>query len=322
MDLNSGMMKLNTNPQFEHIRKLTIDSKCTNKLKRHIECRTTSPFKQLEILQFDHTSLNDIAFITLWINHASTVNCQNIPVNESGTVHMPNFSFLKKLNHFKLQFSRKCSLKLTFFFNEPDLNTLPSSLKSLELINIYDEEENWISRQDVLEATAYILMRDESTRASVDWKRTLLPVQIWDIWLKLENRLVLKYKMLASLPNLTRLSLDRISSFTARIWNECLLPCSSQLTFVSFKGWYGDRESPRSIIRRVQNEEKEVDVEQALSRFISSLSNIKEIVLDDFVCTVGLIQGLQKLDKEYTIDRTLEVGKKLSNCKITIKTLK
>lgn len=313
------MTKLTTNKQFEHIHTLTIEPFTGLELTRHI-VPSTSPFTRLETLHLNHINLRDIGYITRWIKDVTSIHCRNIPVNRSETQCLPDFSGMTKLNTLKLHFVKKCNLKLTYFTSVPNLKKLPTSLQTLEFINVYDDEEDIITVLDVTEATNFMIRHESISR----WQRELPPLVIIDTWFKLEQILVLKYAMLSCLTNLTSLSLDRVSSFTSKVWIKCLLPCAPNLISVYFTGWSGNRESPSSIIKRNSslNTRRDIpDIERALAIFIASLSSIKLLVLHNFVCSRGLIHGLNNLEKEYTVqdEQLLEIDKLLLDFKITIK---
>ncbi|GAA5802689.1 hypothetical protein HPULCUR_008163 [Helicostylum pulchrum] len=318
-DMNRVMTNLTTTQQFEHIRTLRIERDTGIQLTRDIALNT-SPFTQLETLFLNHISLRDIGYITRWIKNVTSIHCRNIPVNRSEPQCLPDFSGMKKLNTLKLQFVKKCNLKLTYFTSVPNLKKLPTSLQTLEFINVYDDEEDIITPQDVVEATNFMIRHENISH----WQRELPPIVIIDTWFKLEQILVLKYTMLSCLTNLTSLSLDRVSSFTSKVWIKCLLPCAPNLISVYFTGWSGNRESPSSIIKRNSNLNPRraiPDIERALAVFVASLTSIKLLVLHNFVCSRGLIHGLNNLDREYTIqdEQQLEIDKLLLNFKITIK---
>lgn len=312
------------NPHLEYIRILTITAQPSITLKRDINVLRTTPFGQLETLNAMNMNLGDILFITQWMQNITSLNCENIPVHKSGSVYMPDFSKMHKLNSLKLQFSKHCSLKVSHFTSKPALKTLPTSLRNLEIINLYDEEEDLITPNDVIAVTSF--MEGEI----MHWSRELLPLQILDTWLKLESRLVSKYTMLSFLSNLTCLSLDRVSAYTTRVWRECLLPCGKNLNFISLQGWSGNRESPQAMMKRRNERLDKKDLDLALSEFISSLSNIKTILLDDFTCTSGFIMGLNQLTIDSNINYAIEnnatitefTDKTLFNFNISIKKMK
>lgn len=245
--------------------------------------------------------MGDIEYMTSWMTHLKTLKCTKIPV-DNGSAFIPNLSHIYGLITLDLQFARPCSLKLTYFISAPDLKRLPSSLTHLKITDIQDKEEDDVGYSLASEVAAFLTYRSNI------WDYRLSPDEVMMDWTKSEEQLVLKYKMLTFLTNLTSLSLHSVSSFTSRVWRECMIPCSSKLRHLSLSGWEDIRESPQDMIDRFyayretrETHLKRSKVDLAVFEFFSSLTHIESIFLYNFLCTHGVVNGISALDKNYTI---------------------
>jgi hypothetical protein len=276
-----------------------------------------SPFTHLQQLHLFDMDLVDIASLVDWTHHIETLTCENIHVSKNGYFSMPNFATMRNLKKLKLHFARRSYLSCTHFSlsstSRPIVNTLPTSLEELEIFNVYNDEEYKIQPQDIVTAARSWL--NPNTRNVQIEESGQSPVETCDQWNRIERTLVSKYNMLSCLTRLTSLSLDNTSSFTAKVWRECLVPCGSNLVYLSLSGWsIHTRESPQDMIRRIQlaqEQSKQLEemiegVEMAFSEFISSLACVKEITLDDFVCGQGLVRGLNLLNKKSETTHCIE----------------
>jgi hypothetical protein len=241
----------------------------------------------------------DIVYLASWLPNITVLRCKNTHIAKRKNFSLAIFSRLKQLEILEIHFEYPCALSHYHIILGSNSSVhprqLPKTIQTLSLNNIYDAEEYLDSRR-------YRVYYDTAVNSldTEDHDRVI------NDWLDLEHPIIMKYRMLTSLSNLRSLTLGRVSSFTARVWRECLIPCGSNLEYLSMKHWkgLGIRESPQSITSRQlrQDDALMYDVEAALSEFISSLKNIKTIQLDDFQCGPGLVQGVTKLDKKYAIN--------------------
>jgi hypothetical protein len=124
-------------------------------------------------------------------------------------------------------------------------------------------------------------------------------------WNAMENTLMHKYRLLASLEYLTYLSLGYCTGYTARIWRECVGPATKHLKKLTLCGWNGDghRESPlawkeRQNMALMTNTSVEMymeDVEKALAEMLADLHQLECLTLIQFKCTTGMTSGLKQL---------------------------
>lgn len=271
-----------------------------------------SPFTQLQHLHLINMDLSDIQFIVReYAHHISILICENIQVSHMyGDFSMPNFSSMPNLKQLKLHFARRSGFGIVVSgfdltsrrsppqnFDSSISHILPTSLEQLEITNVYNREEYLFRPQDATKAIV-------SQMAMEGNEHGYLMQEMIENWNNLERQLITKYNMLTNLTSLTCLSLDRITAFTARVWRECMIPCASQLEYLSLSGWtVNSRESPLDMMTRARTlttttqEEKMEAVELALSEFISALSNIKQITLNQFICGEGLVLGLDQFVK-------------------------
>lgn len=249
-----------------------------------------APPVQLKELNLFHMNITDIVYLTSWLQDITVLRCRNTQISQK--FYMAAFVRLHYLKTLEIHFERPCAFNYHHFSlgHHSSLGSpqLPKTIQTFSLSNIYDTEE-------YLDRRLHPIYNDN-------------PLNMENInsdWLALEHNIVMKYHILTSLCNLRSLKLGQVSSFTARVWRECLIPCGMRLEYLSMKHWkgLGRRESPQSLAnRRLQQDDILIDdVETALSEFISSLKHIKKLRLDDFQCGPGLVQGITKLDKKYAI---------------------
>ncbi|KAI8084307.1 uncharacterized protein B0P05DRAFT_535045 [Gilbertella persicaria] len=270
--------------QMHYIRSLTITDHNKDIQYPIIDIKL-SPFRALRELYLINMSLADIDCLISWLRHIKKLCCQHTYIGQRPNLRLTMFSQLHQLEYLQIDFAEHCNLGLsrsTFLSDSQGdkKEQLPSTLKTLSLWGVYDYEEvlfePQVNHQEEQNTIAY--------------------------WLQVENTLVQKYHVFASLSNLTSLSLGYVSSFTSRVWRECMLPCANTLLYLDMHQWDSKRESPEmSLRRRLTEENVKDDAEEALAEFIGALNHIKEIQLDAFVCSQGLVDGLAALDKKYEI---------------------
>lgn len=215
---------------------------------------------------------NDIVNLIDWYPNLQVLDCDGIQTLASQvTVALTAFKVLGQLRVLKLHFASMCELAEGMAFSlgtasqpSADQNTrwsLPPHLHTLKLANIYDFEECMVS--SVAEAEEGALM--------------------WDA---MEETLVRKYWVLTTLHNLTNLALDNCKGFTARVWRECVTPCTRQLKRLSLCGWDRGRESPGSA---------RDDMELALAELFAGLLELETLTLTHFEASPGVVRGLTQL---------------------------
>lgn len=274
-----------------------------------------SPFEQVETLNMICMPLRNIQYATIWTPNITSLNCQDIPVEKNEWMVMPKFKGLEKLRSLKLKFAQPYSLRISPFLNRfsqdiyPDV--FPSTLRTLELANLTDEEGASLIKTTLRD---YLQLRETDD---------LLTEPLLHVLTHIETEAARKYSIFCSLSNLTSLSLDRLSAFTTVAWSKYMQLCSKKLTFISLKGYMG----------RIPSLNMTTPEDYGLSQFIGSLSSIETIFLDDFLCTPDLILGLKKLtesDKTYHIENTIDnatditkyIDKQLYNFCISIRQIK
>lgn len=298
--------------QLDYIKKLTIQHSDGTFIRDPLtDIIRIAPFKMLEEIHLINMHLTDIAVLLSWLKHIKIIHCENIHVPR-GRINFSIFSRLERLESLHLRFAKPCPFGPAFFTPLRDqIGTiyqkgLARSLKHLSISNMYDPEE---VLNNSISLNAEELFFNQPTEQLE---------RHFSCWAQFDEHLVQKYKMFKSLSNLKSLTLGRVSSFTARVWRECFIPCSRNLEYLSMDNWEGakKRETPQGLLaryRRELNRPEEVmplyDVDAALSEFIASLKNIKKIELNCFYCEDGIINGLAKLKRPYVItcENNLEV---------------
>ncbi|KAI9480793.1 MAG: hypothetical protein EXX96DRAFT_564157 [Benjaminiella poitrasii] len=324
--------------QFDHVRSLTLTHSSSSVIRDPtIDIVKIAPLKQLTELRLINMNLTDMAFLLSWLKGIVRLHCERIHVTDNRSVNMAMFSGLRQLESLYLHFARPSALAYTYFTLTRDADGYPTGyerhfppgLKALSIHNTYDYEEALYNttNRDHLERLLVVSNNQQQEQDDIIVR-----------WLQLEEKLVQKYHIFRTLCNLTSLTLGRVSSFTSRVWRQCLIPCSTKLEHLTMKNWdgLGKRESPQLYFRRARTmlmlrrqttDQPPVvdDVEMAMAEFVSCLKNIKEIKLASFMCGQGLVKGLQRLKRKYRIivDGVDSGGrieefedKRLLNCKI------
>jgi hypothetical protein len=271
-------------------------------------------FQQLQHVYITNMNIADIKILLNLTRNLQSLHCENTYCTDANGVNLRIFSKMQYLKSLKLSFAENYNLSVYYRFditgNPSKRSILPSKLETFSLQGIYDTEEHLVNP----DYTAIIASLN-NINTDLVWQHPVITN-----WSRLEEELVRKYSMLASLTNLKSLTLGRVSSFTSRVWRECLMPYGSQLEYLTMKNWpgSGQRESPQTLINKRQQQQQQGQVttttvaadeseriidgiEAAISEYITCLTNIKQVHLDDFVCGVGLIDGISKLDKTHYI---------------------
>ncbi|KAI9319902.1 hypothetical protein BX666DRAFT_1917249 [Dichotomocladium elegans] len=248
------------------------------------------PFRRLTRLFLEHMYLCDAIELTRWLSNIEELRCEDTLTNDSSqNIVISSFSELARLRVLHLNFKHLCNhADRAFFMNHSRPRPgLPSSLQELKITNLYDPEE--------------LLLESD---------------RFWD-WQRTEDTLLYKYIPLKNLSRLESLVLGRCSAYTARIWRECLIPCSKQLKHLALTGWRsgGHNESPAALEKRrtharaagVSVESIQEDVEQAIGEFFGNMKNLRSLELEDFYCGTGITQGLSLLREKdpYIVGATL-----------------
>jgi hypothetical protein len=239
---------------------------------------------------------NDIVNLIDWYPNLQVLDCDRIQTLASQvTVALTAFKVLEQLRVLKLHFASMCELAEGMAFNlgtsqastqqqrSPDQKlrwSLPPQLHTLKLANIYDSEERMIW------GTTDAAREDQHLDALIQ------------LWKTMEETLVRKYWVLTTLHNLTDLALDNCTGFTARVWRECITPCTKHLKRLSLCGWDGDgsRESP--VVTR-DNAVMMDDVEMALAELFAGLVvELESLTLINFKGSPGVIHGLTQLAQQ------------------------
>ncbi|SAL99048.1 hypothetical protein [Absidia glauca] len=279
---------------LEHVRTITISD-----IGRRPYLLTPppdrSPFASVLTLRLTSMQFNDIVNLIDWYPNLQVLDCDRIQTLASQvTVALTAFRVLGQLRVLKLHFASMCELAEGMAFNlgtsqaptqqlhSPDQKprwSLPPQLHTLKLANIYDSEECMIS----------------GTSAAREDQDLDAVIQLWDT---MEEILVRKYWVLTTLHNLTDLALDNCTAFTARVWRECVAPCTKHLKRLSLCGWDGDgsRESP--LVAR-DNAAIMDDVEMALAELFAGLvGELESLTLINFKGSPGVIHGLTLLAQQ------------------------
>ncbi|KAG0749038.1 hypothetical protein G6F57_002774 [Rhizopus arrhizus] len=297
--------------EFHHFKSLTITSPFHQEenitsipnLSRLINVPSVSPFEHLSKIRLADLYIEDISKIVKTFNQIKTLICDNIRREDNRvTVHLSMFSHLIKLEELQLHFHKPCNLggAITPFFNRPSSISpiFPASLKALHLLNIYDFEESVMRARDA---------------GRSEWEQPVRPIHYLG---NAEEDLLIKYKMITSRICLQSLSLNRCSALTANIWRTCMIPCTQELEYLSLTGRKRDvsREPPEDDpfafldLEGLENASRKLELEKALTEFFGGLRQIKEISLDDFICSKGLVSGIEKLAVPYKINGESDVS--------------
>lgn len=267
-------------------------------------------FESLMELHLSYFYLDDILDLILSVVNIEILRCDHImtrlPVE---SVMLTAFAKLKKLKVLELEFEQICEhIKSASLSSErrPQFKLSPK-LKILNVKNICDIEESLFLR---IFNNDY--KRDEMTTYDMN--------RIIHNWTKLEDDLLRKYQLLGDLNRLSELSLGFCRGFTAKVWRECIQPCTKSLKKLTLYGWNnnGYLENPKKRLERKwlfdtinndtdrannnnNNNEKITiddyveDVEKAIMETIEGLHSIEYLSFNKFQCGYGLIYGLKSL---------------------------
>ncbi|KAL0145515.1 hypothetical protein V8B55DRAFT_1570160 [Mucor lusitanicus] len=264
-------------PHYDYISTLNVTGSSTTTMMDPIALRTTNvSFKHLRHMRIANINYTDVKFIMDWMRGLESVHCERISCSSGQNVSLRVFFDMPCLKSLKLDFVQEYLLAPTSYDFDTHGNMLPKSLQG-----IYDREVHTAVDNDGNRLAAY-----------------------WDL---LELQLVRKYSMLTSLTRLTSLTLGRISAFTSRVWLECFKPCAPRLEYLTLMNWpgAGKRESPLGTGGTPDDASERItedSLQAAIAECFSSLKQVKEIYLDDFVCDIGVIDGISQLNTLYHID--------------------
>ncbi|ORY95850.1 hypothetical protein BCR43DRAFT_525506 [Syncephalastrum racemosum] len=244
--------------------------------------RQSSPFSQLRKLQLDGLYFVSILNLISWTSQLQELDCRDIRTTPPHSFCLSFFS-THKLKHLK---------KLRLQLQVPNCHIaslvggglLPESLTSLAIHNLYDPEE-----QSVLSGLEGNVSLQE--------------------WNSANTMLIDKYRPFRKLSRLTSLALCSCKSYTAQLIRQCFIPCSAHLRTLSLSEWDGGLEPPALLEeggRRHGWEEDalyatDLSAENALADWLASMHEIRAIELTRFRCGQGLLQGLGRLERTYTV---------------------
>lgn len=237
------------------------------------------PYIRLSRVDLERMYLVDIIDVVKWLVHIQELRCTDI-LTDGMTQNnvLASFTGLRRLRVLHLHFYSPCDHgNYAFLISRNRARpVLPSTLKDLQITNLYDSEEQLLNE--------------------------LRPQH----WMRIEGALMIKYSPLQSLVNLETLILHSCSAFTARIWRECLIPCASNLRYLSLGGlrsqghnaalltatpandttsfWTTDEESP---IR---------DISNAIHDFFTNLVHLDYLHLEDFTMDSIILDSLRSLE--------------------------
>ncbi|KAI8367790.1 hypothetical protein BD560DRAFT_399618 [Blakeslea trispora] len=281
------------------------------------------PFEQLKELCLTSMYLADIDRLVAWLDHLTSLTCEKTLVGQRPTLRLGMFSRLRQLEHLHIDFYVPCCLgfnRATAFLNS-DRTTLterlPVSLKSFSLHGIYDSEELLFDVQlrDLFHDVPVLRHPHPLTRLNrraeamwmIEQRQEEIEHQDQMIanWIEMERTMVQKYNVFNCLTQLTSLSLGSVRSFTSRIWRECMIPCAGHLEYLFLAGWNGKRENPLLTVQRLVQPDLKDDAEEALAEFIGALGAIQQMTLDRFVCSQGLVDGINQIQRPFTLTHKL-----------------
>ncbi|CAO3610893.1 unnamed protein product [Cunninghamella echinulata] len=309
--------------QLQYIRKIFIENEY--QLAKLDYIPTISPFQALRDLHLSYIYLDDIMDLILTTVNIETLQCKHImtrPPAES--IMLSAFTNLKKLKVLELSFNNTCE-----HINSASLaserrpqhrrHTLSSKLKILNFTNICDIEQSLFNRihfndHKKNEMISLLLLSTTSFSSPSFSSIPLLPGPIQRLiqsWNSLEVTLLRKYQLFSTLSHLNELALGFCRGFTARIWRECIQPCTPSLKKLTLYGWDNDGclENPKvwlerkwlSVMLGGQVETYVEEVEKALAETIEGLDSIEYLSFNQFQCGYGLIKGLQALLKSKSL---------------------
>lgn len=226
-----------------------------------------------------------LRFIT-WIPDLEVIWAERIKVM-SRHQQMFIFSEFKKhqksLKKLSMRFSEGCPVEgyLAESPNEP--NVLPRTLEVLELVNIYDPDE-----EDHMKH-----LRKVQEKITMEEQRSG--------YAHLQRSLDTKYRSIGQLRNLRALTFGRCNAWTAETWRKCLLPCAPKLEFLSLAGWDSRgriQDTPDERLKARENLPGEPPIslaERAIADSIARMGKIRRIQLVKFYIGHGIVQGVKRL---------------------------
>ncbi|KAL9550354.1 hypothetical protein MBANPS3_004759 [Mucor bainieri] len=277
-----------TVPYYDYITTLYVTGATSNAMVGpNMLQKPNISFKHLRHMRMDGIHYTDIKFLMGCMRRLESVHCERIRCTAGQSVSLRVFADMPCLKSLELHFDPECHLASSPYDFEgsgalPSAKAstlLPSRLKTFSLKGIYDREETLLVERQQL------------------------------MTMVMEVELVRKYSMLTSLTRLTSLTLGRISAFTSRVWLECLGPCAPRLEYLTLMQWpgAGRKDSPPldtaaladSASERITTESS--ILEAAIAACFSNLTRVKEIYLDDFVCGMGVLDGISQWKTPYQI---------------------
>jgi hypothetical protein len=249
-----------------HVQRLTLRSA----IKHYtLNFASLSIFSSLTCLNTSNMSFPEIQSLLSQLHNLEIINCEQVRHYCDG----PNFS-LERFSHLrKLRELRLCHAGISGFDHHKYYNVygpprwLSPTLKVLSIKHLIDEEE--------LEYT-------DPAKDELDW-------------LARETRVVAKYRYLSQLPNITSLTFGFCSSWSSRVWSECLYNSCPKLEELHLIGWSGDR-SHLDWSERMKS--VWMDAEHAMCSWLKQLTRLKRLELTNFFAGYGVINGIKDLDIE------------------------
>lgn len=278
-------LRKSTAKSLSHTRSLRLHGNPTVLRKYRLHAPNIYPFKSLQSLHLQDMFLDDMVEIAMWMTNLEKLRCDNVITRQDNNeIMLTVFSRLQKLRILSITFQQPCShAGNAFSITGRSRKALPSSLEELSITSLYDSEEYLMSKTEIHLAydNPELMMR----------------------WNLMEESLLAKYRPFSHLSHLRSLSLGRCSGFTARVWRECLLPCTKNLECLSLTGWRSGRESPVAWQQRhaqataynIDIREVPEQVEEAIAELIGNMQRIRSLELNDFYCGQGIVQGIQSL---------------------------
>ncbi|KAI8579990.1 hypothetical protein K450DRAFT_240067 [Umbelopsis ramanniana AG] len=248
----------------QHVQRLTLRSA----IKHYaLNFASLSIFSSLTCLNTSNMSFPEIQSLLSQLHNLEVINCQQVRHHCDG----PNFS-LERFSHLRrLRELRLCHAGISGFDHHKYYNVygpprwLSPTLKVLSIKHLIDEEE--------LEYT-------DPAKDELDW-------------LARETRVVAKYRYLSQLPNITSLTFGFCSSWSARVWSECLHGSCPLLEDLHLIGWSGDKTHMEWSDRM---KTVWLDAERSMSTWLKQLTSLKRLELTNFFAGYGVINGIKDLD--------------------------
>lgn len=250
----------------QHVQSLTLRSE----IKHYaLNFSSLGIFSSLTCLNTSNMSFPEIHSILSHLHNLEIVNCEQVRHYCDG----PNFS-LERFSHLRmLRELRLCHAGISGFDHHKYYSVhgpprwLSPTLRVLSIRHLIDEEE--------LEFT-------DPAKDELDW-------------LARETRVVAKYRYLSQLPNITSLTFGFCSSWSARVWNECLCNSCPMLEDLHLIGWTGSSSGMdwSDRMKAVWS-----DAERSMCAWLKTLTRLKRFELTNFFAGYGVIHGIKDLDIE------------------------